>query len=162
MTTIDYNGFVNNFSDAVYRFILKNIQNEDDAKDIVQDAFEKLWLNRYEVDLNKVKGWLFTTAYRLMIDKIRKQKRSEDNQQVAESESTVNSIESFDLKKVLNHAFNTLPGIQKTVIMLKDYEGYNYKEIGNITGLSESQVKVYIYRGRMALKKFLIKPEYLI
>lgn len=162
MTTIDFNGFVNSFSDAVYRFILKNNQNQDDAKDIVQDAFERLWLNRFEVDKQKVKSWLFTTAYRLMIDKIRKQNRIDNQQQQAKSEVVIAAGDNFDLKQVLKQAFNILPEIQKTVIMLKDYEGYNYKEIGDITGLSESQVKVYIYRGRMALKKYLIKPEYLI
>ena len=45
------------------------------------------------------------------------------------------------------------------MILLRDYEGYDYKEIGEITGLSESQVKVYIYRGRVALKEFIGKFE---
>jgi RNA polymerase sigma-70 factor (ECF subfamily) len=43
--------------------------------------------------------------------------------------------------------------------MLKDYEGYSYEEIGRITGLSESQVKVYLHRARIQLKQFLVKPE---
>jgi RNA polymerase sigma-70 factor (ECF subfamily) len=59
------------------------------------------------------------------------------------------------LKEVLRDALDKLPEIQKSVIMLRDYEGYDYKEIGEITNLSESQVKVYIYRGRVALKEYI-------
>jgi RNA polymerase sigma-70 factor (ECF subfamily) len=41
------------------------------------------------------------------------------------------------------------------VVLLRDYEGYNYQEIGELTNLSESQVKVYIYRARLFLKKYI-------
>jgi DNA-directed RNA polymerase specialized sigma24 family protein len=46
--------------------------------------------------------------------------------------------------------------------MLRDYEGYSYKEIGDITGLSEAQVKINIYRGRMALKSYIGNIETVI
>ena len=58
-----------------------------------------------------------------------------------------------DIKEVLDFALEQLPEIQKTVILLRDYEGYSYQEIAEITNLNESQVKVYIYRGRMFLKE---------
>ena len=67
-----------------------------------------------------------------------------------------------DLKEVLNRALEQLPEIQKTVVMLRDYEGYDYEEIGEITGLNESQVKVYIFRARTFLKNYLGKVEALI
>ena len=44
MTVADYNRSVDDFSDGIYRFILKNIKNHDKAKDVVQDTYEKLWL----------------------------------------------------------------------------------------------------------------------
>jgi RNA polymerase sigma-70 factor (ECF subfamily) len=56
---------------------------------------------------------------------------------------------------VLDNALNKLPEIQRTVVLLRDYEGYNYKEIGEITQLTEPQVKVYIYRARIALKEII-------
>jgi RNA polymerase sigma-70 factor (ECF subfamily) len=46
--------------------------------------------------------------------------------------------------------------------MLRDYEGYSYEEIGEITALNPSQVKVYIYRARLALKEYIGKPENVI
>ena len=70
-----------------------------------------------------------------------------------ENESTGNGYS--DLKEVLNEAVDRLPEIQRSVVLLRDYEGYSYEEIGRITGLNESQVKVYIYRARVALKNYI-------
>jgi len=67
-----------------------------------------------------------------------------------------------DLNEILHEALDRLPGQQKTTVMLRDYEGYSYKEIGEITGLSEAQVKINIYRGRLALKSYIGKIETLI
>ena len=67
-----------------------------------------------------------------------------------------------DLKEILNEALSRLPEIQKTVILLRDYEGYDYAEIGEITNLTESQVKVYIFRARTFLKNYIGKMEVVI
>ncbi|MEA3444640.1 MAG: sigma factor-like helix-turn-helix DNA-binding protein, partial [Bacteroidota bacterium] len=48
---------------------------------------------------------------------------------------------------------------QRSVVVLRDYEGYSYKEIAEITELSESQVKVYIYRARLFLKNYIGSTE---
>jgi len=55
-----------------------------------------------------------------------------------------------------------LPELQRMVLLLRDYEGYSYKEIGEMASLSESQVKVYIYRARVFLKKYIGKIEVLV
>ena len=75
MTVAEYNKSVDDHSDGVYRFILKNLKNEDKARDVVQDTYEKLWLKVEEVSAEKVKSYLFTAAYHTMIDMIRKEKR---------------------------------------------------------------------------------------
>ena len=69
---------------------------------------------------------------------------------------------SDDVKEILDKALDRLPAIQKSVVLLRDYEGYSYKEIGEITGLSETQVKVYIYRARLYLKKYIVSIETVI
>jgi RNA polymerase sigma-70 factor (ECF subfamily) len=66
------------------------------------------------------------------------------------------------LSEIITLAIERLPEIQRTVIMLRDYEGYSYKEIGEITNLNESQVKVYIYRARVALKDYIGSLEKVI
>ncbi|OFX24371.1 MAG: RNA polymerase subunit sigma-24 [Bacteroidetes bacterium GWA2_31_9b] len=161
MTVEEYNKSVDLYSDNVYRFILKNIKDKDEAKDIVQESFEKLWVRSSEVSFEKVKSYLFTVAYHNMIDNIRKSKRisSVDN---IESISSTYLDDYNNIGEVLNELIKKLPDIQRSVILLRDYEGYSYEEIAEITSLSESQVKVYIYRGRLALKKSIGSIEALI
>ena len=158
MTEREYNDCVNQYADNVFRFIVKNIRHEEDAKDIVQTAFEKLWRNRETVQTEKSKSFLFTVAYNQMIDHIRKIKRiSLKDEFSAETKTYTQPVSN--LKKNLQDALNTLNETQKSLVLLKDYEGYSYEEIGQITGLNESQVKVYLHRARLQLKKYLVKPE---
>ena len=93
-----------------------------------------------------------------MIDIIRKEKRITNLIPEHEKEMIYESHYS-DLNEILHNALDRLPEQQKTSVMLRDYEGYTYKEIGEITGLSEDQVKINIYRGRVALKNFIGKIE---
>lgn len=154
MTAAEYNHCVNNYSDRVYRFILKNIGDEERARDIVQDSFFKMWEKSKEIASEKAKSYLFTTAYHTMIDDIRRYKRTAVLDESVTADLTVNNTYS-DIQQVLSQALAKLPGIQKAVITLRDYEGYSYEEIGKITGLNESQVKVYIYRARVSLKEYI-------
>lgn len=154
MTTSEYNQCVDHHADGVYRFVLKNIRDEERARDIVQESFSRMWEKSGEISADKAKSYLFTTAYHTMIDDLRREKRVSRLGENEGKELSVNHSWS-DLKEVLQAALDTLPEIQKAVITLRDYEGYSYEEIGKITGLSESQVKVYIYRGRVALKNYI-------
>jgi len=75
MTEREYNQCVDQYADGVYRFILKNMQVPEDAQDVVQSAFEKMWKNHQDVKIETAKAYLFTVAYNQMIDHIRKNKR---------------------------------------------------------------------------------------
>lgn len=161
MTVEEYNRSVDNFSDGLYRFVLKNIKDKEKTKDIIQDTYEKLWMKVNEVSFKKVKSYLFTAAYHTMIDCIRKEKRNTRFGEVHQDNYT-HSDQYSDLNEILHEAIGRLPDVQRSVIMLRDYEGYSYLDIAEITGLSESQVKVYIYRGRMFLQKYLRKIEAVI
>ena len=161
MTVEEYNIAVDNYSDGIYRFILRNIKDQDTARDIVQDSYEKLWRKVNKVSFEKVKSYLFTTAYHTMIDYIRKNKITLDIDEI-ETGQLFHSGQYSDIQEILHEALDKLPGIQRSVILLRDYEGYSYQEIGEITGLTESQVKVYIYRGRIFLKSYIGKLEYIL
>ena len=159
MTVSQYNQCVDLHADAVYRFIVKNLRDNDAAHDVVQDAFEKVWLKAEEIQFEKAKSYLFTTAYRFMLERIRKQSRIIPlDEQAAQHISDAQKPE-LDLKRILDEALARLPEIQRSVIMLRDYEGYSYEEIGSITGLNASQVKVYIFRARVSLKNYLVSKE---
>jgi RNA polymerase sigma factor (sigma-70 family) len=158
MSVQEFNKSVDLFSDGIYRFILKNIRDEEKARDIVQDTYEKLWMRKESVDGQKVKSYLFSTAYHTMIDMIRKEKRQTVFEKSSGTDLTHETHYS-DLNEILHFAISKLPEAQRSVILLRDYEGYSYEEISEITGLNESQVKVYIYRGRMFLKNYIGSPE---
>jgi RNA polymerase sigma-70 factor (ECF subfamily) len=161
MTEQEYNECVRTYADNVYRFIVKNLRHEEDARDVVQTAFEKMWRNRNEVDAQRSKSYLFTVAYHQMIDHIRKVKRIHLKEEFGE-ELKVTDKPASNLKKILEEALSRLSETQRSLVLLKDYEGYNYEEIGQITGLSESQVKVYLHRARVQLKNYLVKVENVI
>lgn len=161
MTVAEYNQCVDEYSDGVYRFILKNLSDAERARDVVQEAFAKLWEKRGQVHHEKSKTYLFTTAYHTMIDMIRKEKHKADFEEHHQQNISVENAFS-DLGEILNEALGKLNEIQRHVVLLRDYEGYSYKEIGEITGLNESQVKVYIYRARMFLKQYIVSMDQVV
>lgn len=158
MTEKEYNQCVNLYADNVYRFILKNLRHEEDSRDVVQTAFEKLWVNRADVDNAKCKSYLFTVAYNQMIDHLRKVKRISLKEEFKE-DARVTDRPVSNMKKILEEALSRLNETQRSLVLLKDYEGYSYDEISSITGLNESQVKVYLHRARLQLKNYLVSPE---
>lgn len=162
MTEQQYNESVNLYADNVYRFVVKNLRHEEDARDIVQTAFEKLWRNRDSVEYDKCKSYLFTVAYNQMIDHIRKVKRINLTDEFEDTMKGVSYQPSGNVQKTLREALNRLNETQRSLVMLKDYEGYSYEEIGKITGLNESQVKVYLHRARLALRNYLVSKENVI
>ncbi len=156
MTTSEFNESVKIYADGVYRFIVKNIGEAEEARDIVQTAFEKLWIHRDTVSPEKAKSYLFTVAYHQMIDFIRKANKTSFTEQYDTQQGPATYQKDTELKQVLFSAINELSPLQKSLVLLKDYEGYSYQEIGEIMELSESQVKVYLHRARLVLKNKLV------
>jgi RNA polymerase sigma factor (sigma-70 family) len=161
MTEREYNECVNLYADNVYRFILKNLRHEEDARDVVQGAFEKMWVNRAQVDNERSKSYLFTVAYHQMIDHIRKNKRISLKEEFSDEAKGFSNVQG-NTRRILEEALSRLSETQRSLVMLKDYEGYSYAEIGEITGLNESQVKVYLHRARLQLREYIVKPENVI
>jgi len=161
MTTNEYNLIVEQYANRVFRYIVKTIRDRERAHDLVQDSFEKLWINSRDISFSKAKSYLFSIAHNTMVDMIRKENR----QVVTEMErmpETSHSKHYSDLKEILDEAVNKLPEMQRSVVLLRDYEGYSYEEIGEICNLNESQVKVYIYRARVFLKNYIGQMERVI
>jgi RNA polymerase sigma-70 factor (ECF subfamily) len=158
MTAQEFNKLVELHADGLYRFILKNSGNEAEAEDVVQDAFEKLWLNHEKIEFAKGKSWLFSAGYHTMIDHIRRSKKISYMEE--HHENSQYTTESYTgTADMLQKAVDLLPAAQKSVLMLRDYEGYTYQEIAGITGFNEGQVKVYIHRARIFLRDKIEKME---
>ena len=155
MSRVLYNEWVDSFADVIYRFALKNTRDSEQAKDLVQDAFEKLWMKKDQIDASKAKAYLFQIVSNALIDRARRAKLNATFREQLSSNDSLVFNEAVDLKKTLEDAVAKLPDIQRHVILLRDYEGYNYTEIAEITNLNESQVKVYIFRARKALQEYI-------
>lgn len=150
MTVSQYDRCVAKCSDGLYRFALKSLRDEEQAKDIVQESFLRLWENREAVVEGKEKSYLFTVAYRLIVDDIRFRRRYTSDEALQKVRGDENGYS--DLSEIVRKLIDRLPLQQRTLIMLRDYEGYSYREMARMTSLSEAQVKVYIFRARTALK----------
>ncbi len=160
MTREEFNLCVDDHADNLYRFMVKGVHDGERARDLVQDAFATLWVNREAVESAKSKSYLFTVAYNNMIDSIRKEGRMSVCD--AAAGAGVPAQGHFDLNEILHMAVDRLPAEQRSVVLLRDYEGYSYGEIGAITGLSPAQVKVYIYRARVFLREYIGSIDKLI
>lgn len=155
MTHSEYNQVVQQYSDHLYRFLRKSLKDEDVALDLVQDTFETLWLNRDQVNKESAKSWLFKVGYRRMIDYIRKQK-NQVQLDAGEVRSMSVSGENYrGLKSLIDKALTQLNETQRTTILLRDYEGYDYRSIGEIMGMSESSVKITLFRARQKIKNYI-------
>lgn len=156
----EYNICVAQLADALYRFACKCTGNADDARDVVQNCFEVLWQKRALVNADKAKAFLFQVAYRQSVDIYRKKSR------ICYSEAIPDTgdyrLTQPDLKQQIDHALSRLDEQSRALVLLKDYEGYRYEEIAQITGLSVTQVKVYLHRTRKTLKEYLVSMEHLI
>lgn len=152
----EYNVVIDELSAQLYRYAFHFLRNQEDAKDIIQDVFEKMWLNRKTIDLETVKPWLYRCTHNAMVNFIAKKSRTSymSNQELPNATTPFDS--SFESMQIVDRMVSILPPTQKSIILLRDIEGYTYKEIGLILDLSASQVKVYLFRARMKIKKQLI------
>jgi len=155
MEVNEYNTCVQEWGDALFRFACKSTGNPDDAHDVVQNSFEVLWQKRKDVMPGKAKAFLFQVAYNQSVDNYRKKSRVSFSEGPEESVTPSNP----DLKRVLDRALAQLDEQSRALVLLKDYEGYRYEEIAQITGLSDAQVKVYLHRARKTLKEYLVSVE---
>ena len=154
MNRSQYNTCVDQFADGLFRFALASLRNREEAEDVVQDSFARVWEHRHQVEYEKAKSYLFTTAYHLVVDQTRK-RRQETTMDALFQIPDRNTNAYPDVNEILHKAVSTLPEAQRTAVLLRDYEGYSYQEIGDITGQSEAQVKTNIFRARTALRNVI-------
>jgi RNA polymerase sigma-70 factor (ECF subfamily) len=157
MTTTDYNQCVHDYADRLYRFAFSMVSHEMDAEDVVQTVFERLWKRHDDVEAGAVKSYLFTSVHRACIDHFRRKKtgmRALDQIRISEAVPADTSLET---KQLIDMALKRLPEKQRSMVLMRDYEGYSYKEIAEMMELTESQVKINLFRARKKLQIFLTK-----
>ncbi len=157
MTRAEYNSNIKNWSGNVLRFAVWNCGDRMRSEDAMQEAFAKLWEVREQVSVEKGLGYLLTVARHYLIDCFRHDvvvaKAHEEMAKMAET-STVDKSQ-FGLSDEMLQALKSLPEVQRSIIQLRDVDGYSYKEIGQMLDLTDTQVQVYLFRARTNMKKYL-------
>lgn len=153
--------------DKLYRFAFKLVGNSEEARDIVQEVFIKVWNKRSEMDkLDNMEAWCMRVTRNLALDKLKSQKRkltdSLDGQMeisMGEHVTPYRSTELNDAMKNISNYIMSLPEKQKQIIQLRDIEGYSYKEIGEILEIDLNQVKVNLFRARKSVRDNLLNAN---
>ena len=162
MDRTQYNRCVEQYADRLFRFAFSSLRNREQAEDVVQESFARVWEKVENVEFEKAKYYLFTTAHHAMIDEARLRQRFVSAEDYTPAEEKTQAAPYPDVNDILHKALTTLPEAQRNALLLRDYEGYSYQEIGDITGMTEAQVKVNIFRARTALKNKLKSIDNLI
>ena len=161
MNAEQFNQCGEQYADRLFRVAFSSLRHREQAEDVVQESFARVWEKRKTVDFAKAKSYLFTTAHHAMVDEVRQRMQTSDLTDIA-TLTDPKGIPYPDVNDILHKTLATLPESQRHALLLRDYEGYSYQEIGDITGMSEAQVKVNIFRARTALKNKLKSIDNLI
>ena len=157
MTKDDFIICAKQYTPNLLRFAKRVAGNAIEAQDIVQECFEVLWRNKDKVEKSSAKSYLFSVAHKKIIDTFRSDFKMQDFE-LASAELTSKPNET-DTEQLVQLAINRIPALYKELLTLRDLECYSYKEIEEITRLTESQVKVYLFRARKAIKEKILELE---
>ncbi len=116
----------------------------------------RLWMYLDRVDGAKVRSFLFTTAHHTILDHVRRHKYRARYEAWHDNALTTTQPEA-GLRDMIDRGFAQLSAQQRSLVLLRDHEGFSYAEIANMTGLSLDQVKVYLFRARSAMKHALVE-----
>lgn len=152
MTAAEFRDVVDAHADGLYRFALAILRDPVTSQDAVQDAFERFWRKQDQVNPEKYKSYLFSTLHNRCIDLLRQRKPMLE---VLPEHGFSESSHEWEIQEQLHLALRRLNPHQQTMILLRDYEGYTYAEIAEITGASLEQVKVNLHRARRAIQQFI-------
>lgn len=156
MTKDDFIICAKQFTPNLLRFSKRVAGSAVEAEDIVQECFEVLWKNRNKVEMKSAKSYLFSVAHKKIIDTFRSDVKMQDFESVTE---LIGKQDETDDQQLVQLAINQIPALYKELLTLRDLESYSYKEIEEITHLTEAQVKVYLFRARKAIKEKILELE---
>ena len=148
----------------LFRFALRFLGNEEEAKDVVQEVLIRVWKGRDQMnEVQNWEAWCMRITKNLSLDRIRSMSRRHTHpieEVYSVHQETPSPHESTEIKESMNRISQfiaALPEKQRQVIHLRDIEGYTYNEICEILELDMNQVKVNLFRARNAVREKLTK-----
>jgi RNA polymerase sigma factor (sigma-70 family) len=150
----------------LYRLAKRLLDDADDAEDIVQEVFIKMWNRREKLDEYKsVEALAVVTTRNLCLDKLKAKKYPVENIDNlksdipdAESEADLRS-EQKNLAEKIKLIIATLPEQMKTIMQLRDIEGYDFEEIAEIMGMNQNAVRVSLSRARQKVREIILNKK---
>ncbi len=151
--------------DKIFRLALRITLSRAEAEDIVQDVLIKVWNRRDDLaEVDSIEAYSLTVCRNLSLDRL--QRKENDNVNLDDAPPTEADDAPPDLQMIRNERIDNikrlierLPIPQRAAMQLRDMEGKTYKEISAITGQTEEQVKVNIFRARQYIRKQIEKIE---
>lgn len=149
----------------MFRLSLSLLNNRDDAEDAVQEVFVKIWNTQEKMaNLKNIKAFMMTVTRNHCLDKLKSKRNrfltlNEDITKQSNS-SPYKSLEQADLVKKVKEVMQLLPEQQRTIVHLRDVEGYNFEEIMEITGWDMNYLRVNLSRGRKRIKETILKLQH--
>lgn len=162
MTREEFKNNILPCKNSLYRFALRMLNNSQEAEDIVQEVFIKLWKMKNSLyQYKNIGGFAMTINKNMCYDKLRSKKQeavSIDSLQIENSdEDVVKKMDNDSMIEQIEKMVEKLPEQQKTIFQLRDIEGYEYEDISKILSLSINTVRVNLSRTRKRIKESLQK-----
>lgn len=162
MNTTSFRNDVLPVKDKLFRLALRITLNREDAEDIVQDTLVKVWRElQHDAQIDNIEAFSLTVCRNLCLDlKEKKEKKNIQFDEQMHDRPDISPLPSERMEKderltQLHRLIDSLPEKQRTAVQLRDIEGRSYKEIADIMQISESDVKVNIFRARKKIKDSL-------
>lgn len=161
MTTPErFDDVMDRLASRVYTLARYTLASADDAEDVTQEVFTRLWEHRATIDLDRVEGWLIRATSNACVDFRRRRAARRAHESAAADRSTSEPapsarLESAELRDRVTRAIAALDEPFRSILVLREIEGSSYQEIADGLQLSMSQVKVYLHRARARLADHL-------
>lgn len=162
MTPEEFKSEVMPVKHKLYRFALRMLGDAEEAQDVVQEIFLRLWSKREQLgEYRNLEAFAMTMTRNLCIDKLKspsaKQKAFDESGEMTDEMTPYAKTELSDTIKVVRQVMDGLPEQQRMVIQLRDVEECDFDEIAEITGLSLNNIRVALSRARKKIRDTLIK-----
>lgn len=165
MTAHDFQNTVLPLKRKLFVVAFRLVGQAQDAEDIVQDIMIRIWEQQQPLDTyNNIEAYLMTLVRNRSLDRLKYNKLrrgGEAQTDVASSELTPDrTLERAESHQHVQRMVRSLPDNQREILILRDFVGYSYQDIAEITGMDLNRVKVGIHRARKALKGLLSKDNH--
>lgn len=155
-----YQQAIEQYRQRIYSYAHYSLRGREDAEDVTQEVFIKLWQHWRKIDHSKLSAWLMRVAHNAVIDKVRKQKNGDglldEYAEVEEQGQRHDPGQERDQAAFKAELLDAIQGLDepfRSIVIMRDIQGLAYGEIQETLEISDSQVKVYLHRGRRKLRE---------